>query len=158
MLSAVPLGHPAGVDEGHWRHNVHGIDLNRDWVNFNQIETQTVRDFLLGQCNNGAEPVYFSIDFHSTQKDVFYTLDQDHQTNPAGLMEKWLAGIAAEMPGIEQDIRPFGTESPISKTWFYSTFKCPSVTYEVGDEVDRKFIRRKARIAAEVLMRLLAEY
>ncbi len=158
VLSAVPLVNPDGVDEGHWRHNVHGVDLNRDWVYFNQIETQTVRDFFLKQSNNGVEPVYFSIDFHSTQKDLFYTLDQDHPTRPPGLTEKWLARIAAKLPQEKLDIRPFGTESPVSKTWFYSTFKCPSVTYEVGDEVDRKFIQTKAQIAAEELMKQLADY
>jgi hypothetical protein len=32
----VPLVNPDGVANGHWRHNAGGIDLNRDWFDFNQ--------------------------------------------------------------------------------------------------------------------------
>jgi len=38
----VPLMNPDGVDNGHWRHNMGGIDLNRDWQAFNQPETRAV--------------------------------------------------------------------------------------------------------------------
>jgi hypothetical protein len=45
-LFVVPLMNPDGVDNGHWRHNMGGIDLNRDWQEFNQPETKSVSDFL----------------------------------------------------------------------------------------------------------------
>ncbi|MEM6379309.1 MAG: M14 family zinc carboxypeptidase, partial [Bacteroidota bacterium] len=32
----VPMANPDGIDNGHWRHNAGGIDLNRDWANVNQ--------------------------------------------------------------------------------------------------------------------------
>ncbi|MCA9733905.1 MAG: peptidase M14 [Deferribacteres bacterium] len=157
-VSAIPLLNPDGVDEGHWRHNAHGIDLNRDWMNFHQKETQIARDYFLEQTKSGIEKVYFSLDFHSTQHDVFYTLDAEHPTQPPLLTEKWLEELQRRLAEGEYDIQPFALESPVSKTWFYNTFQCPSVTYEFGDENDREFIRRKARISAEVLMELLLDY
>ncbi|HBQ61210.1 MAG TPA: hypothetical protein DD671_16725, partial [Balneolaceae bacterium] len=35
VIKAFPLLNPDGADMGHWRHNAGGIDLNRDWENFN---------------------------------------------------------------------------------------------------------------------------
>ncbi|KAA3620014.1 MAG: hypothetical protein DWQ05_04620 [Calditrichaeota bacterium] len=157
IVSAVPIVNPDGVDAGQWRHNVHGVDLNRDWVNFNQIETQIVRDYFLQKTKQAQEPVFFTFDFHSTQKDIFYTLKENLATEPPRLMEKWLQIMAERLPEETLDIQPFGLESPVSKTWFYSTFKAPSITYEVGDEDDREYIKTKARIAAEVLMEILVE-
>jgi len=62
----VPMMNPDGVDNGHWRHNTGGIDLNRDWFNFNQPETQFVRDFLRKKINGTQSKLQFGIDFHST--------------------------------------------------------------------------------------------
>ena len=42
MVIVYPLMNPDGVDEGHWRHNTGGIDLNRDWAHYNQPETRQV--------------------------------------------------------------------------------------------------------------------
>ena len=33
-LAIVPLVNPDGVAGGHWRHNVNGVDVNRDWGPF----------------------------------------------------------------------------------------------------------------------------
>jgi hypothetical protein len=42
QLGIVPLMNPDGVARGHWRHNVDGTDVNRDWGPFKQPETQAV--------------------------------------------------------------------------------------------------------------------
>lgn len=157
VISAVPVVNPDGVDEGHWRHNAHGVDLNRDWVNFNQTEPTAVRDHFLQETQQATEPVYFAVDFHSTQSDVFYSLSSDLTTTPAGLMDQWLAAIVEQFPAEAGNISPSGIGLPTSKAFFYSTFKCPAVIYEVGDETSRDYIRAKARFAATALMELLLE-
>ena len=70
---AVPLMNPDGVDNGHWRHNTGGIDLNRDWQNFNQPETKNVRDFLREK--DKEYDFVFGADFHSTWDDIYYPID-----------------------------------------------------------------------------------
>src|SRR5690606_33905105 len=73
----VPLVNPDGVDNGNWRHNAHGIDLNRDWYYFNQLEPKVIAEELLRLKNEENARFHFFIDFHSTQVDVFYTTGKD---------------------------------------------------------------------------------
>ena len=38
---------PDGVENGFWRYNYNKKDLNRDWDNFFQPETNSVKNFLV---------------------------------------------------------------------------------------------------------------
>ena len=154
---AVPLMNPDGVDNGHWRHNTGGVDLNRDWLNFNQPETRQVRDAFLDIKNTPGAKVFFGIDFHSTQEDVFYTLARDLETHPAGFIDSWLDAIRATLPDYYVNDDPSGLGSPVSKNWFYETFGMPPLTYEVGDENDRAHIREVSEVAAQAMMSLLLD-
>lgn len=152
---AVPLVNPDGVDLGHWRHNTGGVDLNRDWAAFNQPETRAVRDALLRVKQRPGAEVWFAADFHSTGRDVFYTLAKDLPTRPAGLTDRWLEHIGRAVPGYEVREEPSGLGSPVSKNWFYQEFGAPSITYEVGDGTERALIREVATAAARGMMELL---
>ncbi len=151
----VPLMNPDGVDDGHWRHNAGGVDLNRDWLNFNQPETRGVSEYFVRRVGQGT--VRFAIDFHSTQEDVFYTTSRELQTNTPGLIDDWLADIAAALPDYHVRDQASGVDSPVSKAWFYKTFSATSLTYEVGDEEDRAQIRSVAEAGAESMMRRLLD-
>ena len=132
-----------------------GVDLNRDWLHFNQPEGRLVSDAFLDLKEKA--PVLFGIDFHSTQEDVFYTLSRDLETDPPGFTDAWLDAIRTAFPDYHVNDEPFGLGSPVSKNWFYETFNAPAVTYEVGDESDRALIRRLSTAAAEALMELLLD-
>ncbi len=152
---AVPLVNPDGVDNGHWRHNAGGVDLNRDWLNFNQPEARAVREAFLAIKKQPDAQVYFGIDFHSTQEDVFYTLARDLKTKPPGFIDAWLDKIRASFPDYYVNDEPYGLGSPVSKNWFYETFDIPATTYEVGDESDRALIQDISSGAAKAMMELL---
>ena len=155
IVVAVPLMNPDGVDNGHWRHNRAGVDLNRDWLNFNQPETRAVSQMFLGLKDNPENKVYFGIDFHSTQEDVFYTVTKDFETFPDRFSDRWLARLGEKLPDYHINEDPSGVESPTSKSWFYRTFNVDAVTYEVGDEVERPRIRMIATNAADAMMEVL---
>ena len=155
----VPIMNPDGVDNGHWRHNLGGIDLNRDWADFNQPETQIVRDFLRKKLNGTQRKLYFGIDFHSTWDDIFYTNTTEKQTNMDGLIKRWFAELEKAIPDYKVNARPSKiTPGVISKAFFNREFNAEALVYEVGDNTSRDFTALKSRTAAEKLMALALEY
>ena len=155
-----PLLNPDGVDMGHWRHNAGGIDLNRDWAYYNQPETRQVADHLVNTVAQAKARVILGIDFHSTQKDVFYTLPDENsaETVIPWFKKPWLAGIEANIDNFKLNESPDPIGQPVTKGWFFTQFKAEGVTYEVGDENDRAFIDLKARVAADQMMKVLLEH
>ena len=167
----IPLVNPDGIDNGHWRHNFNGVDLNRDWVNFNQPEPRTVKDEIKKLVNGGGK-IKFFIDFHSTQKDVFYSMtlkslitdnysDDEKRTAEENhsLMTEWLANLQNRLPDYPVNIIDTlsKSSSPTSDRWMQREFNSPAITYEVGDETDRELIKKVAGVAVIELMKLLLE-
>lgn len=155
QVRVVPLVNPDGVDLGHWRHNTGGVDLNRDWAEFRQPETRAVRDALLRVREQPGAAVWFAADFHSTRRDLFYTLDRAFETDPPGFFDRWLDRIRADLPDYHLSDSATGLRSPTSRNWFYREFGAPSLTYEVGDATDPALIRTVATTAARAMMELL---
>jgi cytosolic carboxypeptidase protein 6 len=154
----VPMVNPDGVYEGQWRHNLGGVDLNRDWVKFAQPETRAVRDAIV-EClkEEGAKP-YLLIDFHSTDQDIFYTQKEDAKIFPPGFTDAWLAKIKERLPEYEPNRSgDHNAGMPTSKYWGYEQYGIAAITFEFGDNTDRSFIRELSRTAAEEMMKLLIE-
>lgn len=155
----VPMMNPDGVDNGHWRHNTGGIDLNRDWEDFNQPETQIVRDFLRKKLTGKQRKLYFGIDFHSTWDDIFYTNITEKPTNMDGLINRWFESLEKVIPDYKVNARGSKpTSGVISKAFFNREFNAEALVYEVGDNTSRAFTTLKSKTAAESLMLLSLEY
>lgn len=157
IVRSFPLINIDGVLNGHWRHNAGGVDLNRDWENFNQPETKAVRDALLPIANNPLQTVYYGIDFHSTNENIFYPIEQSVKTFPDDLTQRWFPYIKEANPNIRFVSEEFDTSSPISKNWIYKTFGADALTFEMDDALDESSIKQVARTAAQSLMKLLLE-
>jgi len=153
----IPLINPDGVDLGHWRHNVGGIDLNRDWELFNQPEVAAIRDFMQNKIATSGGKFYFGVDFHSTFQDIYYTINPELKGNMPGLVPELIKAMGAEIPNYEPNIKPGGLDGPkISSTSFlFYEFGAESVTFEIGDNTPREFIKLKGEIAALKLMELM---
>ncbi len=156
-VHVIPLVNPDGVDLGHWRHNTGGVDLNRDWVAFNQPETRVVRETYSEILADPGHELWFGVDFHSTQRDVFYTLQRDLETDPAGIIDPWLDYIDTHLPDYVVNDSPGGLATPTSRNWFYREFGAPALIYEVGDQTDRALIREVATTAARGTMEVLMQ-
>lgn len=154
---AYPLVNPDGVAGGHWRHNGAGIDLNRDWENFNQPETRAIRDDLLPIDDRPERRVYYGIDFHSTKSNIFYPIKQDISTFPEDFTYRWIETLQEHFPETPFNVEPFDTNSPIAKNWIYHAFGADAVTYEVDDRADRQKLKEVTLQAAHVIMRHLLE-
>lgn len=155
----VPLMNPDGVDNGHWRHNTGGVDLNRDWAQFNHPETTAVKELMEERVAKTKGTFYFGIDFHSTWDDIYYTLDEKFKGNMPGLVPDWLDAIKAELGGYDPNIRPSDQLQPttVSRNHFFVAHGAESLIFEIGDKTPRNFIKEKGRISAEKLMLLLLE-
>ncbi len=157
LILLIPMLNPDGVDQGHWRHNAGGVDLNRDWQYFNQPETAAVKNYIQNLMNDSNRKILFEIDFHSTQEDLFYVFKPDQPSNLTGFTHQWLDRIEAELPWYVADRIPTSGDSPVSTYWFYSNYNTEAVTYEVGDDSPRAVIDEIGQVAAESMMELLLE-
>lgn len=150
----VPLLNPDGVDLGHWRHNVGGVDLNRDWGLFAQPETRAVRDQILKLREQG--PIYLHLDFHSTHNDVFYTQPDEPKQSQDAFTRPWIEGIQRRFPEYKVNRSP---SEPMrlttSTSWVYKTLGVPAITYELGDNTDRAQLQQISTGAAQEMMMLL---
>jgi hypothetical protein len=156
-VHVIPLVNPDGVDLGHWRHNTGGVDLNRDWEAFNQPEPSAVRETFTDILERPGHELWFGVDFHSTQYDVFYTLDRSLETYPPGVTDRWLDYIGTHLPDYEVNDSPSGLRTPTARNWFYRAFGGPALIYEVGDRTDRDVIREVATTAARGTMEILLD-
>ncbi|WP_416304963.1 M14 family metallopeptidase [Neptunicella sp. SCSIO 80796] len=157
-LLLVPDVNPDGVEQGNWRHNANGVDLNRDWKKFAQAETRLVRDKLASIVKAGGK-IVFAVDFHSTYHDVFYTMPEDYPIAPKNLMNDWLAGLANNTKwAFKANVKPGSNpDNGVFKQFIADQYQVHAVTYEVGDNTNRQLIPYVAQQAARVLVdKLLA--
>lgn len=156
-IYVVPLMNPDGVDKGHWRHNQGGIDLNRDWSDFNQPETQLVRDFLNRREAETGGKFYFGIDFHSTWNDIYYPMSSIYEGNAPRLVTRWLENIRSAIPNYEPRVQPSARLLPtrVSRNHFFDKHGMEAIVFEIGDNTPRDFIRKKGEVGAVELMKLL---
>ncbi len=151
----VPMMNPDGVDNGHWRHNAGGIDLNRDWRHFHQPETFAFRKYILEKIKKQNARVCFGIDFHSTQEDIFYYSEKNVNPDKKGITLKWVNSINQLFPDNSFNPEPTGITSQVSKNWFFNEIKAESITYEVGDNTPRDIIKKRGKEAAKQLMKIM---
>lgn len=155
QLVILPFLNPDGVVAGHWRHNVNGVDLNRDWGPFTQPETKIMRDWLVYAGKKGVQP-QLMLDFHSTGKNVFYTQRDIDMTDPANFTSRWLGAAALRLPDYEFKREAAETSAQANaKNYFYTRYGIPAITYETGDKTDRDKIESSAVVFAEEMMRTL---
>jgi Zinc carboxypeptidase len=148
----IPNINPDGVHAGNWRSNANGMDLNRDWDDFSQIETRLINDYLQGLVAQG-QKIKFAVDFHSTQKDIFYTMPVDYGVESSYFVRHWLGELDRQMPNFNVVLRPGNNPNlGVSKQYFSDKFGVHAITYEMGDDTDRTKIKRIAFKSANILM------
>jgi len=153
----IPNINPDGVLAGNWRHNANGFDLNRDWIRFDQVETQQIHNYLQQLVNKG-QKIKFAVDFHSTRHDVFYTMPIDYGMEEKYFVKHWLDALDEATPNFKVVTEPGNTpNNGVSKQYFADNYQVHAITYEMGDTTGRAKIKRIAKKAAKTLMTTLLD-
>ena len=154
----IPLMNPDGVENGFWRYNYNKKDLNRDWDNFFQPETNSVKNFL-DNLKNRNQPILY-IDFHSTYENIFYISDAQLTNSYPNFLLNWLEKSRLELSkiGYNFSIKESYTKSnKVSKNYFHNKYNIPSMTYEVSDTEERSKITKSSKILARNLLTILLD-
>ncbi len=155
-IYSFPLLNPDGADLGNWRHNANGVDLNRDWIEFSQPETQMVKHFLEKKVKEGMK-IRFGIDFHTSYSGPYLlVLDSINETKTNKIIPDWIAQIE-KTTNFKVQARRRSQELPYCYNYFFNELGSEAVTYEDGDEIDRTIIKEKAKSHAEELMKVLLQ-
>ena len=117
--------------------------------------TRAIKSLLDRLDRQGAQIRVFA-DIHSTDRNLFYTQDDDHPTVPPQFVPIWLNRSVARLSNYDftNEERTVG-EQANSKNYMYRRYGIPAVTYEVGDETDRQAVIESAEVFAEELMSLM---
>lgn len=149
-----PLLNPDGADMGNWRHNAKGVDLNRDWIDFTQPETQMIKTFFENKVKEGNK-ILFALDFHTSYSGPYMlVLDSINEAKTKGIIPNWINNIETNSQ-FKVEARRRSQELPYCYNYFYNQTGCEAVTYEEGDEVDREIIRKRAKVYAHELMKTM---
>jgi hypothetical protein len=150
-----PMPNPDGVMRGHWRWNNGGLDLNRDWREFTQPETQALRDLILGEAQNRRTIAFF--DFHSTRRNVVYAPPLDANSPTVDflplLRERLDRAVERPLPWTFSHSEAGNT----AKRWSLEALRAPGLTIELDDEADEATAQRIGRTIADALMDYAAD-
>lgn len=152
---AFPILNPDGVDLGHWRHSVGGVDLNRDWSQYHQPEIRNVVNYIEKVKVEDNAKIILGLDFHSTFNDVFYTNKDNESTSLPNFIEDWFEGLEENIPNYQVNEKSSNIGTPVSKGWFLLAHNAVGVTFEIGDDTSKEFIDLKGKVAANQMMKIL---
>jgi hypothetical protein len=154
-IVAFPMMNPDGVDNGHWRNNFKGADLNRHWTDTtSQPETHAAIAYMRNCMKEGK--IRFAIDFHAQDGGKSSYLISGDSTMTRGYIrtaQKYKQSIDYNLI---TSYKSFSTiKSPnYSDTWL-SKNGVPTITHETWHDAKYPDVISTAKIGADALVEFM---
>ncbi len=145
-----PMPNPDGVDNGHWRLNAGGLDLNRDWGKFTQPETKALSEWIIAQ--SGGRRVVSMMDFHSTDRTVIYAPPLDAPSPTIAFLPFLESAFKQKLTQPPEWSYAHNVNGGTSKGWALETLKAPGITVELWDQIPAADARKLGAAAADALI------
>lgn len=145
-----PMPNPDGVDNGYWRLNAGGVDLNRDWVTLTQPETKALTAWIKEQA--GGRQVVAMMDFHSTDKTVIYAPPLTAASPTIDFLKTLKTRFDTTLAKPPEWSYAHRADSGNSKSWALETLKAPGITVELWDQIPDADARALGAAAADALI------
>lgn len=150
-----PMPNPDGVDQGNWRLNAGGIDLNRDWGTFSQPETKALSQWIITAA--GGRRVSSMMDFHSTDKTVIYAPPLDSASSTIGFLPFLKQAFDTTLSAPPEWSYNHNANGGTSKGWALEALKAPGITVELWDQILTADARKLGATAADALIDYFAK-
>jgi predicted deacylase len=94
------------------------------------------------------------LDFHSTNRNLFYVQGDEANAQGKAFLASWLGGKESAFAGypFKIEARDANPGSGTTKNWFSAKYCIPAYTYEVGDDSDPSSVRAAAEALAQNLI------
>ncbi len=145
-----PMPNPDGVDDGNWRLNAGGIDLNRDWGTLSQPETKALSQWIVAAA--GGRRVVSMMDFHSTDKTVIYAPPLDAASPTIAFLPFLKQAFDTKLSAPPEWTYNHNPNGGTSKGWALETLKAPGITVELWDQIPAADARKLGATAADALI------
>lgn len=149
-----PMPNPDGVDNGHWRLNAGGLDLNRDWGKFTQPETKALSDWILQQA--GTRRVVSMLDFHSTDRTVIYAPPLDAPSPTIAFLPHLKSAYEKRLAQPPEWSFNHNANGGTSKGWALEALKAPGLTVELWDQIPAADARALGAATADAMIEYFA--
>ena len=154
-IIVAPMPNPDGVDNGYWRLNAGGVDLNRDWVTLTQPETKALTAWIKEQA--GDRHVVSMMDFHSTDKTVIYAPPLTSPSPTIDFLKALKTKFDSTLAKPPEWSYAHRADSGNSKSWALEALKAPGITVELWDQIPDADARALGAAAADALIDYFAK-
>ncbi len=150
-LLILPVLNPDGVEQGFWRTNSDGRDLNRDWASRSQPEVGLAFDYLIASGLLERDQVIM-VDFHSTFADRVYRDGYAPGDWREQALTRWMRALSLRLGEDAPEVRVTRSASGQTAKGVFGGMGALAITWEAGDDTRPEAAYRAGGLAFEALL------